>query len=63
MKILPPAASVLRCRGYATMAVVSSISLLILGGVGYTYLANMRTFQAQARAQVKQDYSTSMTNE
>jgi len=57
MKIVPPAASILRCRGYATMAVVSSISLLILGGVGYTYLANMRTFQAQARAQVKQDYT------
>jgi hypothetical protein len=39
------------------MAVVSSVSMVILGVAGYTYLANLRTFQAQARAQVKQDYS------
>lgn len=44
-------------RGYATMAVVTSISLVILGMMGYAYLGSMRTFQVQARAQVKQDYS------
>lgn len=44
-------------RGYATMAVVTSISLVILGMMGYAYLGSLRTFQAQARAQVKQDYS------
>lgn len=44
-------------RGYATMAVVTSISLVILGMMGYAYLGSMRTVQAQTRAQVKQDYS------
>ena len=57
MRIHPPAPRVPRRRGYATMAVVSSVSMVILGVAGYTYLANLRTFQAQARAQVKQDYS------
>lgn len=57
MRIHPPATRVPRRRGYATMAVVSSVSMVILGVAGYTYLANLRTFQAQARAQVKQDYS------
>lgn len=46
-----------RRRGYATMAVVSSISLLILAMLGYNYLGSLRSFEAQARAQVKQDYS------
>ena len=45
-----------RSFGYATMAVVSSISLLILAMIGYTYLGSMRSFEVQARAQVKQDY-------
>ncbi len=43
--------------GYATMAVVSSISLLILAMLGYNYLGSLRSFESQARAQVKQDYS------
>jgi len=57
MRIHPPVARGAHRRGYATMAVVSSVSMVILGVAGYTYLANLRTFQAQARAQVKQDYS------
>lgn len=46
-----------RRRGYATMAVVSSISLLILAMLGYNYLGSLRSIDFQARAQVKQDYS------
>jgi hypothetical protein len=46
-----------RDRGYATLAVVTSISLVILGMMGYAYIGSMRTFEGQARAQVKQDYS------
>lgn len=46
----------LHSSGYATMAVVSSISLLILAMIGYTYLGSLRGFETQARAQVKQDY-------
>lgn len=42
--------------GYATMAVVSSISLIILAMIGYSYLGSIRSFETQARAQVKQDY-------
>jgi hypothetical protein len=57
MKTAPSASRLWHCRGYATMAVVTSISLVILGMMGYAYLGSLRTFQAQARAQVKQDYS------
>jgi len=57
MKTAPSASRLWNSRGYATMAVVTSISLVILGMMGYAYLGSMRTFQAQARAQVKQDYS------
>ncbi len=44
-------------RGYATMAAVSSMSLVILAMLVYTLSANIRNFDSQARAQVKQDYS------
>ena len=59
MKTAPHAPAPRRHRdgGYATLAVVASISLVILGMMGYAYLGSMRTFEAQARAQVKQDYS------
>jgi hypothetical protein len=57
MKTKFPASQPQSCRGYATMAVVTSISLVIMGMMGYAYLGSMRTFQVQARAQVKQDYS------
>lgn len=53
-RFLPP---IRRSKGYTTMAVVSSISLLILAMMGYTIVGNIRSFDAQARAQVKQDYS------
>lgn len=55
MKTAPSSTRRLR-RGYATMAVVSSISLLILAMLSYNYLGSLRSFDAQARAQVKQDY-------
>lgn len=39
------------------MAVVSSISLIIISMLAYGLLGNIRSFDSQARAQVKQDYS------
>ncbi|MEX2579332.1 MAG: hypothetical protein WD342_09760 [Verrucomicrobiales bacterium] len=43
--------------GYATMAVVATVSLVLLSMLTYTLLGNLNSFDAQARAQVKQDYS------
>lgn len=39
------------------MVVVSSVSLVILAMMGYSLVGNMRSFDVQARAQVKQDYT------
>lgn len=46
-----------RSRGYATMAVVSSISLLIISMLVFNIMGNLRSIDSQAAAQVKQDYS------
>ena len=52
----PTARSAAKHRGYATMAVVASVSLVLLSMLGYNYLGSIRNFESQARAQVKQDY-------
>lgn len=44
-------------NGYATMSMVASISLLIISMLAYTLIGSIRSFDGQARAQVKQDYS------
>ncbi|MEQ1842306.1 MAG: hypothetical protein ABL994_18025, partial [Verrucomicrobiales bacterium] len=44
-------------RGYATITMVTSISLLIVSLMAYTLIGSIRSFDNQARAQVKQDYS------
>ncbi len=44
-------------RGYATMVLVCSISLLVIAMLTYSLMGNLRSFDAQIRAQVKQDYS------
>ncbi|NLT70254.1 MAG: hypothetical protein GXX91_06115, partial [Verrucomicrobiaceae bacterium] len=46
-----------RSRGYATMAVVSSVSLLIISMLAFNIIGNLRSIDSQASAQVKQDYS------
>lgn len=56
MKRTPPCTRAAQ-RGYATVVVVSSMSLVILGMLGYTLLGSLRTFDSSSRAQVKQDYS------
>jgi hypothetical protein len=43
--------------GFATIAVVSAVSLLVISMLAYTMIGSMRTFDVQARSQVKQDYS------
>ncbi len=43
--------------GYATMSVVAAISLAIMSMLTYLLIGNFRSFGAQSRAQVKQDYS------
>lgn len=44
-------------HGYATITMVTSISLLIVSLMAYTLIGSIRSFDSQARAQVKQDYS------
>lgn len=47
-----------RCQdGYATIIIVSSMALLMLAMLGYSIITSMRTFDAGARSQVKQDFS------
>lgn len=44
-------------RGYATITMVSTVSLLMVALMAYTLMRSIRSFDSQARAQVKQDYS------
>ena len=44
-------------RGYATMAIVSSISLIIISMLAFNIIGNIRSIDSQAKAQVKQDFS------
>jgi len=44
-------------RGYATMALVSGISLIIISMLAFNIAGNLRSLDTQAKAQVKQDYS------
>lgn len=44
-------------RGYATMAVVSAASLIIISMLAFNIIGNIRSIDSQSRAQVKQDYS------
>lgn len=46
-----------RQDGYATLSVVATISLTILSMLSFLLVGNIRSFDAQSRAQVKQDYS------
>ncbi len=55
MNIFP--ALTTRSRGYATMAIVSSVSLIIISMLAFNIIGNLRSIDSQARAQVKQDYS------
>ena len=43
-------------KGYATLALVSSVSIVIFGAMIYTIMGSVRSLDAQARAQVKQDF-------
>jgi len=53
--ITHPGAS--RENGYATLAVVSAVSLIIISMLTFSLLGNINNFDVQARAQVKQDYT------
>ncbi len=44
-------------RGYATLAAVAAMAIVVLGMLVYILSGNIRNFDAQARAQVKQDYA------
>lgn len=46
-----------RNKGYATIAVVCAIAMVLLAMSAFTMRGNMNSFGSQARAQVKQDYS------
>lgn len=43
-------------KGYATLALVSSVSIVIFGAMIYTIMGSVRSLDGQARAQVKQDF-------
>lgn len=53
----PTASHTRKTRGFATIAVVSAISLLVISMIFYTLTESMRSLNVQTRAQVKQDYS------
>ena len=44
-------------RGYATMALVSGISLIVIAMLAFNIVGSIRSLDTQAKAQVKQDYS------
>ncbi len=46
-----------RTGGYATVIVVSGMSLILLGMLGYSLMTSLRSFDAGSRAQVKQDFT------
>jgi len=52
-----PSSNRRRQAGYATLSVVAAISLSILSMLTYLLIGNIRSFDGQSRAQVKQDYS------
>lgn len=52
-----PAKTITGSRGYATMAVVSAASLIIISMLTFNIIGNIRSIDSQSRAQVKQDYS------
>lgn len=56
MKRISPLQRAANRSGFATIAVVSAVSLLIISMLAYTMIGSMRTFDVQARSQVKQDY-------
>lgn len=53
----PPRQTRTGTHAYATISMVASISLLIISMLAYTLIGSIRSFDSQARAQVKQDYS------
>ncbi|MEM9284178.1 MAG: hypothetical protein AAGA96_20360 [Verrucomicrobiota bacterium] len=46
-----------RSKGYATLAVVAGISLVLVSMLTFSLVGNMNSFDAQISAQLKQDYS------
>tara|TARA_R110002096_G_scaffold238140_5_gene429588 strand:+ start:612 stop:2639 length:2028 start_codon:yes stop_codon:yes gene_type:complete len=44
-------------RGYATLAIVSGISLILILSLTYSLVRNLSSFDSQITAQLKQDYS------
>lgn len=54
---LTPSHACQRQRGYATLVAVASMSMVLLGMLVYILSGNIRTIDAQSRAQIKQDYS------
>lgn len=44
-------------RGYATLAGVAAVSLALISMLTFSLIANMHSFDTQAKAQMKQDYS------
>lgn len=57
MKLHPNLLKSSKMFGYATMAVVSAMSLTLISLLTYLLIGNINSFQAQSRAQVKQDFS------
>ena len=46
-----------KSRGYATLAGVAAVSLALISMLTFSLIANMNSFETQAKAQMKQDYS------
>ena len=44
-------------RGYATVAVVSALSLVLISMMTFSLVGNMNSLDSQVSAQLKQDYS------